>query len=386
MRRRRVMAPVWLLLMTIGIGPAITALAQTPEATPAATPIASESPWAVTDTRDIDVDGKPYVLSPDGRWLAGVDAEFGSVCIWDVETLAPTCAGADIAISPIPMTPWMAWAPDSSAVAFVDGIAQLAPTHDVMVFDIASGELTNLTNSPTGDGAPTHLGTAWTVDSQHVVVARTVQAPSEIVVFDRDGNAAQVVPLPDWNTDYLKLWPVVVTADDTVEFRIECADDAEEVEGIWAIGLDGATPTPLVSSEGAYPLDALVPVDVSADGQYVSAVSISAVRRNDIANAFYLVETQTGTITPIEINGSSYILGQPVLSPSGALALIHGGENPDTLLHVLNLETGESHPVAGSRNEPHIEWFLTAPSWAENDTVFIPTDEGGVLLTLARDA
>ncbi len=188
--------------------------------------------------------------------------------------------------------------------------------------------------------------------------------------------------MPDWNADYLMLWPVSMTADDTVIFRIDRADDAEELEGIWSIGLDGANPTKLVAAGDTYPLDTLVPVDVSADGQYASAVSIAAIRQLDIVNTYYLVETQTGNVMPLVINGSVYILGQPVFSPSGAVALIHGGENLETLLHVLDLETSEMHPVAGGQAEPYLAWFMRPPTWAENDTVFIPIDGGGVLLTL----
>ncbi len=72
MRRRIVIAPVWLVLAIFSPGPVFTLLAQTPGATPVATPVASEPPWSVTETRAIEVDGDPYVLSPAGR--VGVDS------------------------------------------------------------------------------------------------------------------------------------------------------------------------------------------------------------------------------------------------------------------------------------------------------------------------
>jgi len=51
---------------------------------------------------------------------------------------------------------------------------------------------------------------------------------------------------------------------------------------------------------------------------------------------------------------------------------------------VLDLETGTSFPVTGTPDEPFIDWFQTPPTWAENNTVFLPTDAGGTLITLEQ--
>jgi hypothetical protein len=65
----------------------------------------------------------------------------------------------------------------------------------------------------------------------------------------------------------------------------------------------------------------------------------------------------------------------------GALALIQEGGNPETVLQVMDLETGETHPLTCGQTEPYLGWFMRPPTWAENDTVFIPTGGRGVVLT-----
>lgn len=373
---KRLATFVGVLLLMPGMVPMVAA--QTPEATPGASPVAADSEWRITTTREIDVDGEPLILSPDGQWLAGIGPEDDSICVWDVETLAPTCAGEGLRIVPFPMSPSLVWAPDSSAVTFIDGTAQLVEPTEVMLFDVASGELSNLTNVGPRGGEPIFLGTAWTADSRRIVYSTF----SEIGWIDHISGELGQVPLGDQLSGAFIGWPIVVTPDDTVIFRLERAGDDEHVAGIWRIELDGSNLRKLYVEDDIAPSKSPVLLRVTADGDFASILSIEALGRNYLDNVFYLAELDDGEVTHLAIDGSRYVLGPPVFSPSGSFALVHGGEDPRTLLHVLDLETGESSPVAGSRNEPYITWMLKSPTWAKNGTVFIPSDEGGTLLTL----
>ena len=75
------------LVATLLLGGAslATATARTPEASPVASPAGGG--WAVTDMRQIAVDGAPVALSPDGQWLAGTTDDGNAVCAGRVKSL-----------------------------------------------------------------------------------------------------------------------------------------------------------------------------------------------------------------------------------------------------------------------------------------------------------
>ncbi len=52
-----------------------------------------ESDWVVSDQRVLEVDGTPVALCPNGAWIAGPASDGERFCVWDVETLEPTCDG-----------------------------------------------------------------------------------------------------------------------------------------------------------------------------------------------------------------------------------------------------------------------------------------------------
>src|SRR5690625_4427739 len=176
-------------------------------AAPAQTPEAETelpfSPWRVTDSREIDVDGQPIALSPDGRWIAGIGPDGGSICVWDVTGVRTRCAGEGLDIQTHPIDGGFAWAPDSSAVAFINGNwRQLEPT-DVLVFDIRSGWLRNLTHTTMTGRRLVHTGPAWTADSSRVVYAQTDPSagddaqPASIFTWYREYSTNLPVPLKD---------------------------------------------------------------------------------------------------------------------------------------------------------------------------------------------
>jgi Tol biopolymer transport system component len=373
--KRHVPLAVACIMMVSLLTPA-GAGSQTPTATPAASPVVVQSGWRVAETREINVDGEPLALSPDGQWLAGLGAEGDSICVWDVDSLAPMCAGNGLLVAPFPMTPAMVWAPDSSAVAFVDGVAQLGGPTEVMVFNVMSGELSRLTTSMPDDGS-IHIGTAWTADSRRVVFSTF----STIGWIDVASGETGRVPLGDVSADTTVAWPVFIASDNSIVFRIGQSDDAEEIAGVWRVDLDGSNLTQLVAADDIAPSNHPVPLRVSSDGVFVSVASMEAVRRFDWEHALYLVDARTGEVSHLEINGSRYVLGPPIFSPDGGLALVAGGDDPETGLHMLDLATGIAHPVPGA--ELGISWLMKPPTWVANNSVFIPDSDGGTLITLA---
>ncbi len=82
--------------------------------------------WRAAEEREITVEGQPVLLSPDGGWLAGSGPE-DSFCVWEVATLDAACDGEGLAIRP----ETIAWAPDSSAVAFSLNAVQLLTDSDL---------------------------------------------------------------------------------------------------------------------------------------------------------------------------------------------------------------------------------------------------------------
>ncbi len=69
-----------------------------PRPAQASTPLPNmQATWSITGTRDIQVEGRPLVLSPDGEWIAGLgrDEDF---CVWKVATFAPACGGDHLRI------------------------------------------------------------------------------------------------------------------------------------------------------------------------------------------------------------------------------------------------------------------------------------------------
>lgn len=386
MRRRLTTAAIWPLLAVIGIGPVFTTLAQTPEANPVATPLASESPWAITETRDIEVDGEPYVLSPDGRWLAGIRWEGSNeVCAWNVANLTSTCVEVEHTVLPFPLISEITWAPDSTAFAFIMGsIAFLDPTN-VMVFDVNTGDVVNLTQRPEVDpqAYSYYVGTAWTNDSQQVVFGVNegdVGNSDRILHVERTGGILIDVPLPDWSAAYRIHTAPVMDAGNLVYFSVQSRDDSDGAfEGIWRIELDGSEPVLLVpAGEDAPVVDPLV-VSVSADGRHVHVASEPSLfgwfRPNE---TFFLLEVETGNLT----SDGEFL--PAVLAPVGGIALVGGLLYGAPVLAIIHLMTGDIESVLDIANGVSVgeNWRSRQPTWAENDTVFIPTDDGGVLLTL----
>lgn len=358
-------------------------LASASAQTPAASPVASLAGggWQVTDVRQIAVDGEPLVLSPDGQWLAGTaeadtDEEATQVCAWAVETLTPTCALVPGPVEPFLGSSTLSWAPDSSAFAFVSGSLRRLIPGDVQVFDIASGELSSLTAIGDADQGQIFIGTDWTSDSSQVVfgVLRGLGAdspPDDVFLVDRDGGEPVPVPLPEWSEPYDILFPPVV-ANGAVTFAVMSDSD---IAGVWRVGLDGTDPRQLVTgSEVDRPFVAAM----TPDGRYVNVVSLSGFQTARTEETFFLLDAESGVLTPLETEGDLNLVS---FGPDGATGLMTREVDGENRLVRLDLASGDVTPVA---NSPAVgAWLKTIPIWADNDTVFLPGgDGGGTLVTM----
>lgn len=376
------MALLWALILAILAAPAA---AQTPE--PETEPV--EPPpfpaWHVTDIDELAIDGQAVAISPDGRWIAGIGPDGGSICAWRLATLHPTCAGEGLRIQTLPLTGTIAWAPDSTAVAFIDGISQLYEPTDVMLFDVDTGVLSNITLTGFLGESYIHTGPAWTGDSEWVVFAETDPSgqrdqPASIVYYSRRYMTAVPVPLED--AFYITA-PVVTMPDDSVLFRVEPSSPGSGNAGIWRVDRDGENLTQVIPGEEDAPIDMPVVLGVSADGEQLSIASTTAIARRDLSGAFFIVDVDSGDVRKLELPDDGEVISQPVFDIDQLYALVQDGAGPGVSLLMMRPDSGDTQRLAGVTLQD--SWLFRPPTWSSENTVLIPTDDGALLLTLEQD-
>ena len=369
---RRIL-PVLMLIPAMLLAALVTggASAQTPDASPVA------GGWQVTDARETALDGEPVVLSPDGTWLAGTDAERTAVCVWDVETLTPTCVEVGVEVWSAPGGMTMRWAPDSSAFAFVSGDLARLNYGDVMVFDMETREIVNLTGIEGSTDSPMYIGADWTVDSTQVIFAAyhalvDQTEPDALFRVDRDGGEPMEIPLPAWSEPYSIYYPPLI-ADDAVLVSVDARGEAG---GVWRVGLDGSDPVKLVSASGTDAVPDPLVISVSPDGRYANVVSVFRMNQFEPEGTYFILDIASGDLVELVFDEG---LGLVTFAPDGDTGLTV----LDDRLATVDPVTGATQPVANSPET--FVWFVEIPVWAANDTVFLPGD-GGMLVTLAPGA
>jgi hypothetical protein len=373
---------LWGLILAILAAPA-AAQTPVPESEPAEPP--PFPAWHVTDVDELAIDGQPVALSPDGRWVAGIGPDGGSICAWRLATLHPTCAGEGLRIQTLPLTGTIAWSPDSSAVAFIDGISQLYEPTDVMLFDVASGILTNITLTGFFGESYIHTGPAWTGDSACAVLARSDPPgqrgqPASIVAYSRRYMTAVPVPLED--AFYITA-PVMTMPDDSVLFRVEPSSAGGGNAGIWRVDRDGGNLTQVIAGEEDAPIDMPVVLGVTADGEQLSVASATAIARRDLSGAFFIVDVDSGDVRKLELPDDGEVISQPVFDIDQMYALVQDGVGPGVSLLVMRPDSGDTQRLEGVTL--HGSWLLHPPTWSRENTVLIPTPDGALLLTLDQD-
>jgi|GEM_PF-2743302 len=182
----------------------------------AGTPEATPTPGL--DFRPVDVDGFPVILSHDGTMIAGVSSA-DEVCVWDTNTFERRFTSEPTVEVGIMLARSLTWAPDDSALAFSWMSDQYARDSDIVIFELATSTLHNLTNEPPLEEPATTLENAsldsplfldafpaWSPDGTQLAFARSTftsyDNPSDTRLFTitRKGETiterAVMSPLP----------------------------------------------------------------------------------------------------------------------------------------------------------------------------------------------
>jgi hypothetical protein len=348
--------------------------------------------WRIADQREIQVDGTPVTLSPDGQWLAGIgpDQEF---CVWAVDDLAATCEVSEIR----PMIESIAWAPDSSAVAFSDNAAQYFVDSDIMVFEIGSMTLRNLTDSPdelqdvsitNRDEGTTLMDVfpVWAPDSNSLAFLRGEFGPEHgsTRIMRLDPATGDIEPFFTVSgTELLTVYsPMFFQPDGSLLISVQPMELSSAQHGIWRIDADGSRIDRVLA--GGEKADFTLPrmTDIADDGSAVTLVSMGGLMQGPGDRSPYAVlDLTTGNLVRVPDPDA----GSTVSRLRGPVSFIGDGDEvmyltPDESSVALTI--GQEDPVtldgrfAAGRAERGLDW-------AENGTVLIPGPEGSaVLLTL----
>src|SRR5690606_18917154 len=195
---RRTLTRSFLVATATGVALPGALRAQTPSA----------SPVSSGDIRLAEIEGIALGLSPDGTMIAGVGKE-DRFLVWDAETYETVARSEPMPeISIIDHTS-VAWSPDSTALAWSLDAARLMLDSDIYVFDIDSGQITNLTDDePTDQDAVSlmddkvsglaldvDLYPSWSADGESLYFARSTwedvpEIATSLWRIPRDGGDA----------------------------------------------------------------------------------------------------------------------------------------------------------------------------------------------------
>lgn len=167
----RLIAPLLAIALLLSAPAILAQQGHNPQATPD-----TGGAWQVTDTQEIPGASGPLVLSPDGSRVFTQDpSDFSRVCIVPIGFGEERCdsTGYDN-VSAIDRSS-IAWAPDSSAVAFGLNTSVLGVDPDILVVDAVTGVIANLTDDGETrllDGLPYDTAPSWSRDGSSIVFQR----------------------------------------------------------------------------------------------------------------------------------------------------------------------------------------------------------------------
>jgi WD40 repeat protein len=386
----------WVLVLTITT--VTTSAAQQGHSPFAATPVAETvSGWQVAEVTPLDLEGTPLTLSPDGSFIAGVSVD-GGFCIWSVPDLNPTCAGADLDIDPDSL----AWAPDSSAIAFSVQAYRLIIDGDIFVFELADGGIHNVTDDGlvrmiVTDGeespAPVDVMPAWTPDSAGIVFSRTVyddreELSNELMRVPRTGGEPETLlslrGLP--GSIYL---PLRVLADGSVLYTVGFNDQSEPQNGIWRLSPQGEA-TQLMPGDANAEFPIPVINGVWEDNGEIRIVGHSPVLLQQLdleSPVAFTWSSVTGEPEPViaEVDSTTKRVYSGEFSPDGGTLLtlersvnlwpqvsLYGPTTSTVVLPEISAEIGPGRPI------------FTFINWSSANLVLVPPvlTDGGYLLEM----
>jgi WD40 repeat protein len=347
------------------------------------------SVWEVTDRQGVFIEGELVSLSPDGRWIAGIDMD-NTFCVWEVATEAAQCNGTDLGID----VDSVRWSPDSTAVAFAQGPFSFGQDTDIFIFERKTGVLTNLTDEGYEgtsfvqpgeiDTLPVDLYPTWSADSHSLTFIRCDLATNdrlfttELVSMSRMGSEPiQIFAIHD-PYPFTMSSPIFSLRDGSVLFSITMYDESDPANGIWLLNPQGETQQLLASTSDDLVNVKMVRVVEAGTSTLVSAAGLSAELDESVA---LLLNVGTGTVTPVD---------DPVVgfSPDGESMLAWTeNENGTEILTITDTSGGVTEVNAG-RDLSRGGW--RGYDWATNNRILIPigktlyNDGGGLLVTVQR--
>ena len=396
---------------SVAPGPRIT-----PEASPSpALPEAATEQaggWTVADRQDIKVDGQPVAISPDARWIAGIgpDANF---CVWEVETLDPTCDGEELAVQPETIV----WAPDSRAVAFSLEAAKYFVDSDIYVFDVEKGELADLTDD--GENGPIGFETdpargpvsldiypAWSPDSSQLLFSRTnwnaENRATTLMTIDRAGGEPELLFTLAPPEPLIIYSPMYWLGDDSILFSVWHADPDNGQNGIWKRSPSGKLTKVLAGDSTAQvPMPRIT--SVTEDGRIAtvfSAILQAQYGAEGTSKVYFVVDLQTGDAIDVlptvgqnvtdTLTVDAQVVSLPArLSADDKQVVYAVRQGNGQQLVIADTATGDATFLPFDETFAPVAYFQGLELAAGN-TLFIPTNGSGagtgVILTLEPPA
>jgi hypothetical protein len=360
-----------------------------------ASPAANGAAWQISGVRELALElAIPYAeLSPDGQWLAGVGPE-DAISIWDVAALSPACAEERLHIR----AETIAWAPDSSAVAFALDAIRLFEESDIYVFERGSGQQTNLTDDgaegtvilDVEPGFPSDDVPAWSPDSRRIAFARTIYTEeittTSLMWVDRVGGDPVEILTLDGEAPFAVETPMYWLQDDSLLYS-QRAREISPRDGVWRVGIHGGSiPLQLVPGGAT----ASVPRATIGDVADTSGMAIvySDTRRSAPESGgepeFWLLVLDSGTLAPFPIPPVEPEMfprvADATFAPDGSSILLVVTSLLGLTLTVMDVATGE---MAALEAQPPGQMYRPGPpQWALNDTALLQGPEGPILFTL----
>jgi hypothetical protein len=381
------------LVLLIALAIASAKPGDLPSRGPGATPEAPDAAWRVAGHREVDAGSRLTALSPDGRWLAGAD-ETNRFCLWDIATLAPRCVDEQLVIR----LETIRWSPDGTAVAFTLDAVMRFHESDIYVYELAAGELVNLTDDGfEGDiieaedaGVPVDDVPAWSPDSRQIAFARSLAGAegrsTALMRIDRTGGEPVEIHRVAVPEVYLVRTPMYWLHGDTLLFTLLAFDPLDDDNGVWAVGIGGSGARLVL--DGAEDADVPAPAitDVSGDGAIAFVYSDALAGEVGVPLdqvLFWVLDLGSGEIAPLL--PSPETPGEPPprviaagLSPDGAHALAWIVGPDGYRLTLVDMATRGEHPV--ELPPVDTEFLPVAPQWAADGTVLLQGRTGQVLL------